>query len=196
MAAMVILQRKAAKALGAARYFTGKPCLRGHIGERNVLNGQCVSCLSAQSAAWYAANKQKVNDASLLWRAENPARARTANLQYNARRKEAHRNVIYSWRRSHPDKVRVYDANKRAMRRAAPGKHSPADIERLRTRQNDQCANCDVRFEGKYHVDHIVALSRGGSNWPSNLQLLCAACNMRKAAKSPDQWAKENGRSV
>lgn len=29
---------------GATRYFTGKPCLRGHIAERSVSSGNCVQC--------------------------------------------------------------------------------------------------------------------------------------------------------
>lgn len=29
---------------GRARYFTGRPCKRGHIAERFVSNGRCVEC--------------------------------------------------------------------------------------------------------------------------------------------------------
>lgn len=28
------------------RYFTGKPCVRGHISERYTLNGDCIQCVS------------------------------------------------------------------------------------------------------------------------------------------------------
>lgn len=34
------------------------------------------------------------------------------------------------------------------------------------------------------HIDHVIPLSRGGNNEESNLQLLCAACNLKKADKS------------
>lgn len=33
------------------------------------------------------------------------------------------------------------------------------------------------------HVDHIVAVAKGGSNDPSNLQALCADCNLGKGAR-------------
>lgn len=39
-----------------------------------------------------------------------------------------------------------------------------------------------VRGVGPLHVDHMVARSRGGTNHPSNLQMLCEPCNCRKGA--------------
>ena len=33
------------------------------------------------------------------------------------------------------------------------------------------------------HVDHITPVARGGSDWPTDLQPLCAACNLRKGAE-------------
>lgn len=40
---MNIITRKEAAQLGLSRYFTGKPCPRGHISERYML-GKCVDC--------------------------------------------------------------------------------------------------------------------------------------------------------
>jgi 5-methylcytosine-specific restriction endonuclease McrA len=42
-------------------------------------------------------------------------------------------------------------------------------------------------------VDHVLPLSRGGSNGPENLQLLCPKCNLVKGSRHPDDWARENG---
>ena len=46
--------RAEAKALGARHYFTGKPCKRGHSGERFTGNGHCVECHREQQRARYA----------------------------------------------------------------------------------------------------------------------------------------------
>jgi len=40
---MEIMGRKEALALGLKRYFTGKPCKRGHLAQR-LLCGRCVAC--------------------------------------------------------------------------------------------------------------------------------------------------------
>jgi 5-methylcytosine-specific restriction endonuclease McrA len=42
--------------------------------------------------------------------------------------------------------------------------------------------------EQSYHIDHMIPLSRGGSNWPSNLQLLCPRCNLSKHAMTDEEW--------
>jgi len=39
-----VINRKEAKALGLTRYYTGKPCLKGHVCERRLCNGNCVEC--------------------------------------------------------------------------------------------------------------------------------------------------------
>jgi hypothetical protein len=36
-----------AREAGLKRYFTGKPCVHGHVCERLVSGGQCVECMKA-----------------------------------------------------------------------------------------------------------------------------------------------------
>lgn len=46
------------------------------------------------------------------------------------------------------------------------------------------CAQCDEPLTGgrDTHHDHITPLARGGTSHPSNMQILCAPCNLRKGA--------------
>lgn len=60
--------------------------------------------------------------------------------------------------------------------------------------QKGKCINCKKDLKGKYHIDHIHPVARGGTNHYWNLQLLCPSCNCRKHAKDPYDWANENGR--
>jgi 5-methylcytosine-specific restriction endonuclease McrA len=51
-----------------------------------------------------------------------------------------------------------------------------------------RCPGCASMFRRpaelrRLHGDHIVPYSRGGLTTWANLQLLCAACNLRKHAK-------------
>jgi 5-methylcytosine-specific restriction endonuclease McrA len=47
----------------------------------------------------------------------------------------------------------------------------------------------------KFHVDHKTPLSRGGSNWPSNIVCACAECNMKKNAKTAEEFLSESVRA-
>lgn len=57
-----------------------------------------------------------------------------------------------------------------------------ADIERIGERQGWRCRGCGVPIRVGYHVDHVVALARGGRHEVGNLQLLCARCNLAKGS--------------
>jgi hypothetical protein len=46
----------AAAKVGLVRYFTGKPCRKGHVAERYVKSSQCVPCSAAISSARYRAD--------------------------------------------------------------------------------------------------------------------------------------------
>lgn len=54
-------------------------------------------------------------------------------------------------------------------------------------RDHGRCVFCLCDLSGliatdrRLHIDHIVPLNRGGSNDPSNFQLLCEDCNLEKS---------------
>ena len=45
-------------------------------------------------------------------------------------------------------------------------------------RDKHRCVKCGAAEN--LHIDHVIALSRGGSNEMDNLQVLCKDCNLRK----------------
>jgi 5-methylcytosine-specific restriction endonuclease McrA len=59
--------------------------------------------------------------------------------------------------------------------------------------QRGRCAFCPAKLRS-WHVDHRVALSKGGDNSKRNLQLLCRPCNLRKFNKDEIAFAQETGR--
>jgi hypothetical protein len=40
-----VISRQEAKSLGLKQFFTGEPCLHGHISQRNVYNNGCLECM-------------------------------------------------------------------------------------------------------------------------------------------------------
>lgn len=54
--------------------------------------------------------------------------------------------------------------------------------------QEGKCNGCEVLFPFRnMTIDHIVPRSRGGTDAPDNLQLLCAACNSTKSNRTQEE---------
>ncbi|WP_418789557.1 HNH endonuclease [Paenarthrobacter ilicis] len=57
----------------------------------------------------------------------------------------------------------------------------PDDVKQyVWTRDEGQCRACGSTGELQY--DHVIPISKGGSNNVENLQILCGPCNRRKSA--------------
>lgn len=143
-----IMTRAEARNQGLKRYFTGKPCKRGHVCERIVSSLTCMECDRERQAAnpwhkknpdrhrengrrWAARNREKVNAANRLAGATSETKARKA-AWYQANRKrireeEAERNRERSaenveraraWRNANPDRARELFRLGRSRRRA------------------------------------------------------------------------------
>jgi 5-methylcytosine-specific restriction endonuclease McrA len=85
------------------------------------------------------------------------------------------------------ERKRIAVMNHRALRMLAPGEVTAQDIRDTLKRQKSRCSLCQQRLVS-YHVDHIIPLSRGGTNWPDNIQILCPVCNRAKQDKFPHEF--------
>jgi len=54
--------------------------------------------------------------------------------------------------------------------------------EAIFKRDNNMCLLCNARFN--LTIDHIIPLSKGGTNYYTNLQTLCHSCNLNKGCSN------------
>lgn len=73
--------------------------------------------------------------------------------------------------------------NKRPGRPAIP----PRVRNAVFSRDGYACTYCGTE-EGPFHLDHVVPVSKGGENTEDNLVVACAACNLSKRDKTPEEW--------
>ena len=66
---------------------------------------------------------------------------------------------------------------------------APYEKRRIYDRQNGLCAYCGRHRNIKYMtIDHIIPLSKGGTDDISNLQCTCKACNNLKEDMFPSEF--------
>jgi len=87
-------------------------------------------------------------------------------------------------------------AKERSVKRALKKKPKPKRLRpkpgliiALLKKQKGLCACCGQDLFSSFNVDHIIPLSRGGTNKLSNLQLLTWRCNQLKGPLLPEEYA-------
>jgi 5-methylcytosine-specific restriction endonuclease McrA len=181
-----IIQKRDALSRGITTYFTGKPCKHGHISPR-FINSVCVECGRLKKIEWYQKNKKRILSKNKTKYHENPA---AFMAKQKPRNKEVKKAYDTNYRIEKIEKRRAWRRNRKARLKNADGIHTDVDIANILTTQQGKCNGCKQCLKS-YHVDHVIPLIRGGSNWPSNLQILCPKCNLSKGAKMPDVWIRE-----
>jgi hypothetical protein len=81
------------------------------------------------------------------------------------------------------------------FKKLADGRLQPSSVLRENKQlieQADRCAYCGAAG-AKLQWEHILPLSRGGSDTVDNLVLACAPCNLAKGARQPLEWYAQRG---
>jgi len=210
-----IISLDEARERGLKRYFTGKPCRKGHIAERLVSSRGCMECCRVaanpgrreSAAAYYRENAERMKEAARVrWRSSPDAKAKDKEYR-DARRdeirvydrmrakrdREKRKIIIEKWHKNNPGRSKALyvsiAARRRARLKSVGGSFSADDIERLKRAQKGKCWWCSSKLGDKFHVDHRFPVAKGGHNNPSNLVLSCAPCNRAKSAKMPWEFS-------
>ena len=105
------------------------------------------------------------------------------------------RVYVQKWRNAHPvelrEQRRLHKHNRRAAANGNGGRHAAADERDLFNAQDFRCFYCNqLLFKSldpdTRHIEHIAAISQGGSNAAFNIVRSCDTCNNDKVSKYND----------
>lgn len=153
----------------------------------------CSKCRSRDPREVYRENQLRFKaihgaeydrDKNRRWRKRNPEKLSSMGKKFRKLYPEKVREAARRWRHKYPEKSTAVTARRRASRLAAEGTYTGDEWIKVKLRYGNRCLRC-LRPESivKLTADHVMPLTRGGSNWPSNLQPLCQSCNSIKKDK-------------
>lgn len=179
---------------------------------RNQLFAKCRTCEHEHDAEIRRNNPNRFSNAQKRFRENKPERSKEIKqkwvdknpakiVQKNARYYIEKRDEIVKrnneYNEKHPEKRRARTEKRRRLSKQADGSFTHEDLKHIYEEQECRCAYCGISIYWNVphdlHVDHIEPLSKGGSNWPSNLALTCADCNLTKGQKSIKEWMEVRG---
>ena len=182
--------RKEAQKLGNKYYFTGQPCIRGHIAPRKT-KGACVECMKED---WALDNKKRSEKpkseaskaAGRRYYEKNKAAVKARANARPIEERRAHRN---KHKQENPDLYKALTSvRKRRHREATPKWITPE--QKLAMRQLYLQAMELTKLTGeRYVVDHIVPLISDevcGLHVPWNLRVITQEENLKKSNKLLD----------
>lgn len=130
---------------------------------------------------WYANHKAESLAKWQAWAAKNPEKVLEYKRLGYAKDPEVHRARAKEWRQANPEKRKVQHARRLSAERGAAAAEKPftaKDWIEIVDYFGGACAYC---LQAKpLTVDHVRAISRGGTDDPSNIVPACHSCNSRK----------------
>lgn len=129
-------------------------------------------------------NPRKYSKLNADWKKRNPKRVKELASRYRSNHREELNRKNREYQKNNPEVVRGKNHRRRALKANAKGVYTSAQWIALCDKYNNRCLCCGRKK--KLTPDHVVPLSKGGSNSIDNIQPLCGPCNSRKHTKTID----------
>ena len=192
-----IITRKEAKANGLKKYFTGKPCQRGHISERTFPNGDCLKCMPVQQKNYYAteSGKAKINAGNKKYSTSLKGKIKRRKLYkkyYYEDMKDINKRILFSLESNFKRYFKIKNVKGKRIKQVE--NLLGLNIEDFKSHLiKGFYADMTMDNYGSYwHIDHIIPKSSFDLNdvdqlaicWHyTNLEPLLATDNLHKQAK-------------
>lgn len=202
-------QRKVCTQCGVEKQFSE---FYPKVGSKGGVNSMCKLCckdniytyrdenpevVKATQLRSYHKDVQYSREKAKAWRLAHPD-ALEALRVYGREYRKIHKETLRVKDRDrylkNTTRYKYYRDKRKALVKNTPGRYTADDIAAIWEHQLGTCVYCGVDLASTtVNIDHYMPLHLGGTNWPSNLQLLCESCNKRKWAKLPEVYEAEIG---
>lgn len=148
-----------------------------------------------QSERDYAAShREEAKARSKKWAEEHKEQKRITNKLYHVNNRTKINAMMKAYRQKHPDKARLKGrmdaARRRAKKLAAGGSHTKTELMDKYKEQQGLCFYCHKDVGSRFDADHVIPLSKGGTDFIQNIVIACPSCNRSKSDKTIEEWER------
>ena len=133
----------------------------------------------AYAREWLKRFPEKARAAAKKWNHAHPDMRREQKRRQYARDPLKGKAQRAAWHAAHPEVRKISSERYRARKAAAVGSFTTKEWLALVAGFDGRCAYCGEK--ASLQADHRIPLSRGGTNFISNILPACRSCNCRKA---------------
>lgn len=176
-------------------------------GTKDGLAIYCRSCKSAmkrealekdgdkireQKRASHHRHKEKNNERTRLWTEENKDRLQAERRHKYAtdeEYREEKKRMALLWPKQNPEAFKAIQKRRDERMKAIGGDIPKEQKIEIWLDQEERCAYCGITL--LFHeceIDHLLAVSRDGTNDRDNLRVACEPCNCSKGHKTLEEW--------
>jgi 5-methylcytosine-specific restriction endonuclease McrA len=117
--------------------------------------------------------------------------AKAYRREHHQNNKEHDNARSRQYAQEHKGQYDLYRASYYARKRAAGMPITPWQLDDIYKAQHGCCHWCGEFVGLTFEIDHVIPLSRGGVDDPSNIVVCCKTCNRSKGYKLPEEWEEQ-----
>lgn len=144
-------------------------------------------------AKYYNKSKHKIRERQKRWKENNRDRvkeyaknyARTRVQKFTEDQIALNRSRQKEYKKNNPSIIKLQKYRRRALDRTAAGSFTHDQLANRIEMWGGLCYLCGSSYNS---IDHVIPLSKGGTNFPANLRPICRKCNSRKRDKDWRQY--------
>ena len=149
---------------------------------------QCKSCIEMRVKKWRLANPSIVKERMRTQYERHKKRVAANSIKWNKENKVRRKAIRDRWRLKSKDQITQIANNYRSRLAGAEGTFTLEEYKNKLAHFGGMCAYCKIRKATTR--DHMIPVTRGGSNYLTNVVPSCLPCNSSKADLLLAEWRK------
>lgn len=155
---------------------------------KNTKSGHCnpcKECSNKRNAIIRSKNKEYYSVHNKEWRKKNADKNRERKRKWNSENyAEKIKPYQQKYRQEHKEEKYASNRKYRNLKLNCEGSHTESEWRILLEFYGNRCLACNSKEN--LSRDHVVPLSKGGTDYIENIQSLCKSCNSKKKDKEID----------